>query len=171
MRILVPFTTLRSETVDAILATGRPFETADVSASDEAYWHVLADLWRSGESFCIVEHDVVVNADTFDAFADCEHEWCAAPYPYFNGDYPGLGCVRFSEALTRRHPNVMEDVAALSDGSHPPMHWCRLDQWVRNVLMQKHRIVPCIHAPVGHARDGSGPIMPSHGCVTLEGRS
>ena len=45
-----------------------------------AYWELFKSLWKSGEDFIIVEHDVVVNADTIESFDACPEAWCTAPY-------------------------------------------------------------------------------------------
>ena len=179
MRIVVPFTHIMPEVIAALDATGRVYELADVSDSDDAYWQVLSDLWRAGESFAIVEHDVVVHPTVFDGYDACPRVWCASPHRYVCGGdagYYGMGCVRFRAELLRDNPNVMYDVAQMANAGHPPKHWCTLDAHLQTVLPRCRVTVPdtrhpwgehqepvtrCYHATVlGHLHDGV-----SHGCV------
>lgn len=55
-------------------------EYHDVSASEDAYWELLASVWADGEGFVVVEHDVVVDADTLPAFDACPEPRCGCGY-------------------------------------------------------------------------------------------
>ncbi len=166
MRVVVPYTNLRNETRAAIEASGWDYDPIDVSSDDEAYWRLLRDLWAAGETFCIVEQDIVVKPETLDGLAACTEWRCAAAYPYFNGLYPGLGCTRFSAELLSSVPGAIEEIGSWSDEIHPLRHWCRLDGWLQTLLKRNYHVPLCTnHGIVGHIRDYSGSPYPSHGCV------
>lgn len=128
---------------------------------DRDYFDLLSAYWRSGETFCIVEHDIVVRPEALVEFEECPERWCAAPYRYVGSTHYGLGCVRFDGSLLAAHPDVMDRVAVMCDPSHPPRHWCRLDAWISAVLYDR-----------GERRDGHAGMVEhlnqgvSHGCYT-----
>jgi hypothetical protein len=169
MRIIVPFTRLRPETYLALEKTDYDYETEYVGISDDAYWTLLAKLWKAGEAFIIVEHDIVPTETALFQLAACDQDWCAWPYDYFSQAY-GLACMKFEAELISRHPNLIEQIAQMSDTEHPPKHWCRLDAWLERTLWASgeplHRH---IGEPLRHIRDEPGPAKPSHGCVLPPG--
>lgn len=160
VKVVCPHVTISPETFAALNRSGYAWEPADVSGSEAAYWGLLAGLWSAGEAFAIVEHDIVPSAEALGSLASCGGDWCACAYPYVNGLYAGLGCARFSAAITGRHPDLMDVVAGMSDATHPPRHWCRLDGWMRSVLMQRGEGQCTAHPEAGHPSRA-----PSHGCV------
>jgi hypothetical protein len=165
MRVVVPFTALAPGVAQALQATEWSWTPVDVSGSDDAYWSLLAGLWESGESFCIVEHDVIVHPSTFDELADCPQSWCAFPVPYFVGDYAGMACVKFSANLIAACPEALQRVGHMSNASHPPRHWCTLDAWLQ-VVLQSTGVTRHLHGPaLGHYREVAGLPQPTHGCV------
>lgn len=166
MRVVVPTTDLRPETEAALDVSGWSWESVDVSSSDEAYYQLLAELWAAGETFAIVEHDIVVGPETLNQLADCYSDWCVAPYPYFVGLYPGLGCMKFGDTLLRRWPQALQEVGEMADGTHPRRHWCRLDAWLCDRFLQSHNENRCVHEQVGHVRN-TAAIGPAHGCVNV----
>lgn len=162
MRLVVPYTSLRPETAEALDASGLPREEIQVDDGD-GYCRLLSDLWEAGETFAVVEQDIVVSPETLPALAGCTGDWCGFPFPYLASDaYYGLGCVKFSAALLARIPDAMGRVALMHDETHPPRHWCRLDGWLQQVLRESGE-KRCEHMPpVGHLHR-----YPSHGCVTV----
>jgi hypothetical protein len=168
MRVIVPFTELTSETCQSVNATGWTWEPVYVGDSDEDYWSLLAGLWADAEDFLVIEQDIVVNEDTITDLYECDSEWCSVPYDYIHGAYPGLGCAKFEGTLMKRSPKLMVEIGEFSDGTHTRKHWCRLDGWMSNALLQRYNASPChSHPAVGHVRDYDGPPLPSHGCVTV----
>ncbi len=161
--VYVPYTDLKRRTVEGLESTGRVPIYVDVSKSDESYFDLLSSLWRSGETFIIVEHDVVVRETTIAELESCERSWCAFGTPYFNGVHVGLGCVKFGSELIARFPRAFDEVAKMHDIKHPAKHWCRLDSWLQDrVLPTRERH---IHEPsVGHLKE-TPKIHPSHGCL------
>ena len=150
MKIVVPYTDLHSVTEKALRMTGRKFRKVDVSKDDEAYWRLLSKLWAEGEDFCIVEQDIVVNPGVFDEFEDCPNEWAANSYPFCHKIAEGLGCTRFSGSLTRRFPEILDEVAKLPVPGFPGYkYWITLDSSIRDLLFER-RVPRCVHSEVGH---------------------
>jgi len=162
VRLIVPYTSLRAETAAALTASGFPFEEIAVDGGG-GYHRLLSGLWEAGEAFAIVEQDIVVGPGTLPGLAACPRDWCSFGYPYMSGEnYHGLGCVRFSAALLGRVPDAMERVGAMSDATHGPGHWCRLDAWLSLTLAASGE-KRCEHLPpVRHLHR-----YPSHGCVPV----
>lgn len=78
----------------------------DVSAPGQ-YAYVLGALWKAGDEFCIVEHDVVPWPGALDALKSCPHLWCAYWFPFAaNAIRPALGCLRVSEDLIELYPDL-----------------------------------------------------------------
>lgn len=161
MRVVVPYTKLRIETARALDASGYAWEPVKMT-HDESYWELLADLWAARETFVIVEHDVVIEPGSLRELDECDTWRCSIPIEYMNGPYAGLGCTKFDARTIAARPNALERVAGMSDATHAPKHWCRLDAWLQAVLagLPLH-----IHSGVlDHMRD-TATISPSHGCI------
>lgn len=161
--IIVPATRQIPAVLDALADTFQPFRFVPLPG-DDAYYYLLRRLWEAGETFTIVEHDIIVNSNSLDTLAYCANEWCACPYLYIGGWHAGLGCTRFRAELLARHPDVMAVVQGMSDRTHPPMHWCRLDEWIRNTLEARGERCCEQHPPVQHIMQN--PNSSSHGCYT-----
>lgn len=160
MRVFCPYTEISPATRAALDSSGCEWIEAEV-AGDAGYWMLLDWLWQQGEDFAIVEHDVIPAAGALASFEACGNDWCSCPYPYLAGTYAGLGCTRFRARIMATHPDLMEVVAGIStDENHPPKHWCRLDAYMRNALMQRGERQCVSHPEVGHPSRS-----PSHGCV------
>lgn len=164
MRVVLPYVeghTELSKVTEALKASGFTWEAIEVSADDEVYFDVISALWGRDQDFCIVEHDIVIGPGTLQRFETCENLWCACPYPYLRGYYAGLGCARFREELMLAVPNLMAEVAQMSNKRHPPRHWCTVDGFMQQCLLG-HGFHMCQHEPV----ETLGVLTPSHGCVT-----
>lgn len=151
-----------TDVIRALESTGHQFDMLHCGRSDRAYFDWLTRLWGDGRDFCVVEQDVIVNADTLDELAACAHDWCGFPYEYMGKLTHGLGCVKFSAALIARNPDAMIRVGVMFDSTHGRRHWCRLDAWLQSVILPnmgevKHEHLP----PVKHLGTGC-----SHGCTT-----
>jgi hypothetical protein len=162
VRVVVPLTQIRKPVLSALQATGRPFELVDVSGSDRAYFDLLSRLWSNGETFCIVEHDIVIHPAALDELEACAGDWCGFPHDYHEwGEQYGLGCVKFTDRLIARNPTALRRVGVMSDERHPKRHWCRLDAWLQGVILPGSGERRCCHQPaVTHLGDGS-----AHGCI------
>lgn len=164
MRVVVPYTYVGREVATALGATHRPWDMLPVGGSDRDYYDLLTRLWAEGETFVIVEHDIVVHPTAIDELEQCTHEWCG--FPHYYGRYGltyGLGCVKFDAALMARHPDAMIRVGVMSDPTHPKRHWCRLDAWLQGtVLPHRGEVKHCHDTPVRHLGTGC-----SHGCTAV----
>jgi len=160
VRVVVPCTDLRPETAAALARAGVPYGIVRMDG-DDAYWRLLASLWAAGETFAVVEQDIVIGPGTLQALEACPGGWCAFGYPYLSAQaYYGLGCTKFAAPLLARVPGAMERVAVMYDEGHPPKHWCRLDAWLTQVLTASGE-KRCEHTPpAGHLHR-----YPAHGCV------
>jgi hypothetical protein len=147
------------------------WEALYVGDSDESYWELLSSLWCAGETFCIVEQDVIVRHDSLAELARCQNPWCAFPVPYMGTEYAGMACVKFADSLMGMCPNALDQVAEMSNPDHPKRHWCTQDAWLQQVLA-KAGAVRCQHAPaLRHCRPDNEPPWPVHGCHRREGES
>jgi hypothetical protein len=159
--VIVPHTgRLFPEVTEALEAIYVGAQLVDVSGSDTAYFELLRELWAKGESFCLVEHDIVVTPGTISSMNDCGHEWCASKYSYLRGSYWGLGCTRFRGPLLKRFPDLMDEVGEYDSPGHGRGHWCSLDQALTASLRARRIEWPHIHGEVIHLGGG----QPSHGC-------
>jgi hypothetical protein len=166
VKVIVPYTHIAPGVAEALDATKWQWTGIDVSGSDENYWRVLQTLWQSGETFCIVEHDVLLRPNTLTELDLCESAWCAFPVPYMGGGYAGMACVKFGASLIAACPDALDRVAPLSDASHPPRHWCRLDSWLQYGILPTTGFSRHVHdPPLGHFRPDGGEPWPSHGCI------
>ena len=159
--IAVPFTELRAETVAALHDEQVRYAPM---LFDDSYYQLLRDLWKDGKAFITIEHDIVVNETTIDELKVCDQDWCAMPFPYRDDPKAfSLACTRFSAALIRRHPDLMDEVAQMYDDRHPPMHWCRMDAWIYGALTARgEKRHDHVHAQaLGHV----GNQYPKHGCL------
>jgi hypothetical protein len=130
-------------------------EFADVGASDTAYSELVAKLWAAGESFLLLEHDVLPTPELLDEMWACESAWCAGfAWRYSGPVYPGetkpqypirqretaLFLSKFAADLLRRTPNVIGGVR---------VRWPMLDLALLPTLRQSGA-EPHLHGPVTH---------------------
>ena len=91
-------------------------EWHDVSADGDAYWRLLCDVWSDGESFLIVEHDVVCRPDVLEQVEACPEPWCTFGYePICHPECLEawanmLGCTRFSADLIAAAPDAVSSI-------------------------------------------------------------
>lgn len=166
MKVIVPYTRRIKAVTAALDATGYDYEAIDVSESPFKYFYVIKELWSAGEAWINVEHDIIVNPDTFSALEDCPADWDVAAYEYKlmkEGAYAGLGCCKFSEKLIARNPHAMNlDPNWYGwDKSHKPKHWCRVDAMLKENLLNNNER-PHAHDLVHHLGDGYPSHAPCH---------
>ncbi len=91
-------------------------EWVDVSADDDAYWRVMCEWWERGESFAVVEHDVVCRPDVVEQFNSCPEPWCVFGYTpichqaCLEAWANMLGCTRFSAELIATCPDAVSSI-------------------------------------------------------------
>lgn len=101
--ILVPYTTLYTDTIEAL-----PDAFFVRVKGEHGYRLLLAEMWRRGQPFTLVEHDVAPRLGQIEQLEDCSEPWCH--YGYCPGDWtPTFGCVRFSAELIAGTPGIFED--------------------------------------------------------------
>jgi hypothetical protein len=141
VRVLVPFAVPRAEyLVDSALRfTQLALRQDGIQAEfvpmlhDQSYYDLLASAWEAGESFCVVEHDIIVWPGALQKLADCPHGWCTRPYYCSVGWIEdGLGCTRFSAEFIRQHPDLLREPFP-SCCSHT-RNWCGLDRLIAHKL-------------------------------------
>jgi len=158
MKVVIPFVPnkLRPE----VRAVGEQVsaEFVDVSHCEFAYFCLIAKLWAAGagegESFILLEHDVLPTVALLEEMWDCPHEWCHAySWRYTSPLYPGetrpahptrqretaLFCHKISASLLRQMGTAMP---------RGPIRWQSLDFFLLGWLAQVAR--PHLHGPVTH---------------------
>jgi hypothetical protein len=157
MRVILPWTVEHPEVLAAL--EGWPVERVYVGSDDEAYFRLISDLWHSGDTFTIVEHDNVPAPGILREFEVCPSEWCAEPYWLAGGG--GWGCwfgvVRFRGSLTARYPDLPESIQRRD--------WRSLDSAVINHLRMLGPQEPHRHWPPAiHLRSGWDRVYNCNSC-------
>lgn len=85
----------------------------------DAYHRLLSEAWQRGETFYVVEQDVVVWQGGIRALADCDQDWCTLP-TLCHGRMISttFGCVKFGAEMIERRPGFWDDI---------PTTWFHLD--------------------------------------------
>lgn len=152
---------LRPETEVAAAESGLPVVRTEM-LGDHSLHAAMAARWVAGESFITLEQDIVPHEGALRELAACPEPWCAFAYEYPPfGEYAGMGCAKFSRDLIARFPDAMTDTAKWSDDQHPARHWCRVDGWLKQYLLERGA-TQHIHGRVRHLHRG----RPAHDCVT-----
>ena len=90
----------------------------DTSSSDFRYYELMRELWSEGETFIIVEHNVVPDDDLIADLWSCSQDYCSISH--------SLACVKFGAGLVRRWPSLFEEMV--------PMRWGQVDTYIREGL-------------------------------------
>lgn len=173
MRIICPYTGEPHPDTRAVLDAWRgPVELVDVSGDDYAYARLLEELWAAGETFLLVEHDIVPTPQTLAELALCDHPYCAAPYPWTTHLGPALGCTRFSSLFVRTYPDAARIAARLPSNFGAPGHWRQLDvRLMQSVLRDRYGWQPHCHRPVEHRNPERQLVAGAVYTHTVDGRS
>lgn len=113
MRTIYPYTVKHQRTVDAAPSDA---EWCDVSADNHAYWRLLRDVWADGETFTVVEHDVLWRPDVVEQFEACPQPWCVFGYTPICHEAcleawaNMLGCTRFTAELIAACPDAVSSI-------------------------------------------------------------
>jgi len=151
---------LRAETACAAAACGLPSEAVEIDGVS-GYHDLVAARWAAGESFITLEQDIVPHEGALRELAECPEPWCAFAYEYPPfGRYAGMGCAKFSAELIARFPDALTETGTWSDDGHPPKHWCRVDGWLKQYLLERGATQHG-HGVVRHLHRG----RPAHDCV------
>lgn len=141
MRIFIPFTHLRSETLTACVdATLVALKDKEWGYAD--YW---ITRWQDGEKFINVEQDVVPMSGVLEEMWNCREPYCKTDYCYpFAGsriDVSPVGCAKFSSEFIAAHPAIFT--------RH--LHWHEPQHIIINASLNKAHVhgPPSLHLHVG----------------------
>ena len=169
MRVILPFATIAEVIQISQPAIPRPHpktdaalrlyapdaERVDVSGSLRAYSELLCRVWADGKRTLIVEHDIEIGPDTVRQAMRCPRPWCVWPYNGPGWEAGGMlrtstGCAKFSGAMMRAEPDLME--VASHRGSNPleAGDWHRMDVCILDTLHERGYADPHWHPPVIH---------------------
>ena len=150
MRIVVPYRPrmLFRRTYEAARASGLAYEFVELRNRDEpvdpdryrpTYGELLADLWRGGSGFIVLEHDVVPYEGALEAITCCPEPWCGYSYRPNGGIssfFCNLGCTKFAAPMVQAVPDAL-------DCEHP---WTVSDAYLSQALTRAgyrpHRHTP-----------------------------
>lgn len=137
MKVVVPYTELHPD-LPRVLRQDH-IDARYVRMEDDLhYWRLLRELWWEGQSFIVVEHDILPWPGALQGLWECPEPWCAYPY-YLSHDprpTPALGCAKFGAALMADAPGMWDRLAEGRDFrcQGDPRHWWGLDGRIGLVL-------------------------------------
>ena len=126
-------------------------ERIDVSGDEFAYGRLLAELWRDGDSFLIIEHDIEATIRALEEARCCGCPWGANPYRHGRSGLlrEALGFTRFSSDLLRDFPDAVERSDEIKVQERGP-DWLYLDGRLHATLVAAGYAVHMHRAEVGH---------------------
>lgn len=151
MRIFVPFTKLRAETMKAV-----PGATFVPLIGDYAYSEYFQKRWEEGETFINVEHDVVPAPKVLESMWNCGNPVCVAGYVYPTPDVeykPEItygGCVKISKEFIQNNPDLWRI----------PARWSVCDGRITQAI--ERNPYPGIDGNENHCYHGE--VLHLHGC-------
>lgn len=120
MKLVVPYAPGRlNEYVPAVLSSyGHSPQFVELHG-DHGYSDLLKTLWAEGETFVLVEQDVLPWPGAVEELHNCVGLWCSCSYIHngAHGLYHMLGCTKVSARLIGMLPHVWDK----------PVHWTRCD--------------------------------------------
>jgi hypothetical protein len=149
--ILLPYTRLHTATARLANLHAPGHVRARIDPRDDgAYWQLLATRWNQGADLVLIEHDIGIGPEVLPGFDACRQPWCGHPYPVAGRVLVCLGCVRFTAALQRTEPDLLEAVGEVGEDGLPAKHWRRLDVRVGDELNRRGYRVHRHEPPVAH---------------------
>lgn len=94
--------------VRALTAEGLKFEVG-LCVEPNDYGKLLTKYWKLGETFILVEWDIVPWPDAIRQLFMCDHDCCRYAYPYDGMLKAHLGCVKFSSDLVKESKHLPEE--------------------------------------------------------------
>lgn len=126
MKVIIPYSSIGfQQLVIVSLQYDCPDPVLHHCQQDSSYYDLLHSLWHEGETFVIVEHDIIPWPGAVTAIYNCPEPWCT--YPYNNQTDRSLGCTKFSAQLLQDHPGALDEPTY--DKS-----WTRLDVYIGHKL-------------------------------------
>lgn len=122
----VPFARVHPDTV-----AGAPTDAiwVDVSSSPTAYFGMLQEIWARGETFALLEHDVVCRPDVIAAMESRLEPWVSFGYSdichveCMEAWRDMLGCTRFRAELLEAVPDAVSSIPAEGRDWHELCNW------------------------------------------------
>jgi hypothetical protein len=108
-----------------------------IMEDDFAYGRLLTELWNQGETFIVVEHDIVPWLGALEHLAACPQPYCAFPYRIGGGIGAGLGCTKIAGSLLRK----------LGAHDFSAVRWDLLDGKVSDAIAAAGRTTMHLHFP------------------------
>lgn len=109
----VPYTFLHPLAVES---APRDAIWVGVNSSVDAYYGAMLDLWDRGETFAVMEHDIICRPDVVKAFEECPEPWCVFGYSNIchvecmEAWRNALGCTRFRKEIIEAVPDAMRSI-------------------------------------------------------------
>lgn len=136
--IVAPYTRLHPVTARLLNQHAPGHERVRLERGDaEAYWRLLARLWREPGDLLIVEQDVGIRAGVVESLFACREPWCGFPYLVAGRVQVCLGCTRFTAALKAAEPDLLDGVGEDGTGGLPARDWRRLDVRILGHLRER----------------------------------
>lgn len=140
----------------ALAMEGVPHELVQCQG-ENGYGELLAQLWREGQGFVLVEHDVVPWPTAVTGLISCPFHWCCFQYPMNTGTPYGepdclgksLGLVKFGPHLLLRFPDLWK--------AWEGVPWWVVDGHLEPALRNAHMVTVHQHLPpVAHVKQQVG---------------
>jgi hypothetical protein len=79
--------------------------------NDDRYWNLIREAWATGDTFFIVEQDVIPWQGALHQMDECDQGWCTLP-TMCHGRFitTTLGCVKFGASEIERRPGFWDDI-------------------------------------------------------------
>jgi len=115
--------------------------------TNTGYAQHLADVWKRGDGFILIEDDIAPWPGAIKSLDDCQEPWCGFQYLWCGSKISGtIGCMKVSASLTQEHPDLWE--------AWVDKPWCFLDGSVFGAIKRvTESYYFHVHGPpVAHAR-------------------
>ncbi len=153
VNLVIPFVTNKLRPEVRELGELLDAEFADLTGDDQGYFKVVAKLWTKGESFLLLEHDVLATPALLQEMWDCPHEWCHAfawrySGPVMPGESRPQHPIRQRETALFCHKvsgSLLQRMGAIPRG---PVRWTQVDFLLLGWLAQN--ALAHLHGPVLH---------------------
>lgn len=141
MKVIVPSLGSPGQAELALQEQGLAYETRPVDGN-AGYGEMLAELWRQGHGFLLLEHDIIPAEGAVERLLRCRQPWCTHAYP---GPqlFMSMGVLKLTASALRKTSDF------------PPMwagaHWSNID----GVLIPALHSRLALHGhypPFGHER-------------------
>ena len=126
----------------ALREQGISYEARQVGAGDE-YARMLGDLWREGDGFLMIEHDIIPRGDNaVQRLCKCRQPWCTHAY-MSPTRHISLGVLKLTTTAVRK----TQDMPSVWEGQH----WSVVDSFMVPELLGRLPL-HCHFPPFGHQR-------------------